>query len=78
MSEASDLQLDPTMQDVFDFLRRYPGEAFSGKAIAQQIGDADEDVQAAISALQARGLVDERSSATGEPTYIVSPSAPNL
>jgi len=78
MSEASDLQFDPTMQDVFDFLRRHPGEAFSGKAIAQQIGDADEDVQAAISALQARGLVDERSSATGEPTYIVSPSAPNL
>ena len=77
MSEASDLQFDPTMQDVFDFLRRYPGEAFSAEAIAQQLGNADEDVQAALSALQARGLVDERSSA-GEPTYIVSPSAPNL
>ncbi len=78
MSEASDLQLDPTMQDVFDFLRRHPGEAFSGEAIAQQNGDAAEDVQAALNALQARGLVDERSSATGETTYIVSPSAPNL
>ena len=78
MSEASDLQFDPTMQDAFDFLRRYPGEAFSTEAIAQQLGDADEDVQAALSALQARGLVDERSSAAGEPTYIVSPSAPNL
>ena len=78
MSEASDLQFDPTMQDVFDFLRRYPGEAFSGEAVAQQIGDADDDVHAALSALQARGLVDERSSATGATTYIVSPSAPNL
>ncbi len=78
MSKASDLQLDPNMQDVFDFLRRHPGEAFSSEAIAQQIGDADEDVQAALSALQARGLVDEGSPATGETTYIVSPSAPNL
>ena len=78
MSETSDLQLDPTTQDVFDFLRRYPGEPFSGEVVAKQIGDADEDVQAALSALQARGLVDERSSSTGETTYIVSPSAPNL
>ena len=78
MSEASDLQFDPTMQDVFDFLRRHPGEAFSGEAVAQQLGDATEDVQAARSALQARGLADERSSVTGEPTYIVRPSAPNL
>ena len=78
MSEASDLQLDPTMQDVFDFLRRQPGEAFSGEAIAQQLGEKDEDVQAALSALQTRELVDERSSAAGETTYIVSPSAPNL
>ncbi len=78
MSEASDLQFDPTMQDVFDFLRRHPGEAFSGGAVAQQLGDANEDVQAALRALQARGLADERSSATGETTYIVSPSAPNL
>ena len=78
MSEASDLQFDPTMQDVFDFLRRHPGEAFSGEAVAQQLGDADENVQAALNALQARGLVDEGSSVTGETTYIVSASAPNL
>ena len=78
MSDTSDLQFDPTMQDVFDFLRRHPGEAFSGAAVAGQIGDAHEDVQAALSALRARGLIDERQPATGETTYIVSPSAPNL
>ncbi len=78
MSESSDLQFDPTMQDVFDFLRRHPGEAFSGEAVARQLGDATKDVQAALSALQARGLAEERSSATGELAYIVSPSAPNL
>ncbi len=78
MSAADDLHLDATMQDIFDFLRRQPGDSFTSVDIARQVGSADDDVETALNELESRGLVDKRQQAAGVAEYIVSPRAPNL
>jgi DNA-binding MarR family transcriptional regulator len=66
------------MQDVFDFLRRQPGDSFTSADIARQIGGAEVDVETALKELESRGLVDKRRQAAASAEYIVSPRAPNL
>ncbi len=78
MSAADDLHLDGSMQDVFDFLRRQPGDSFTSVDIARQIGGAEVDVETALKELESRGLVDKRRQAAASAEYIVSPRAPNL
>ena len=78
MSASDELHLDATMQDIFDFLRRQPGDRFTSADIARQVGSADVDVETALNELESRGLVDKRQQVAGSAEYIVSPRAPNL
>ncbi len=78
MSAADDLHLDATAQDVFDYLRRQPGDSFTSAVIAREIASSDGDVEAALKDLESRGLVEKRQQAASSAEYIVSPRAPNL
>ncbi len=78
MQHHPELDLDQTSLDIFDLLRRQPGDAFSAAALAAELGEALDQITASVATLERLGLVNRVGEADGEPRFIVSPSAPEL
>ncbi len=77
MSEASSFDLDPIAQEIFDLMRRQPGDIFSAESLATQLDDAEPEITTRLAQLERLGLV-ERAMTGDAPAYILSPSAPEL
>ena len=75
MANANDL--DPVTAEVYDFLRRQPGEAFAMETIAGQLGYAADEIKPSLAHLVGTGVVEERGDGS-ESAYIVSTAAPEL
>ncbi len=78
MDPRPGLDLDATTLDIYDLLRRQPGDAFSVAALAEQLGESIEPINAGIATLERLGLVNRLEDAGAEPAFIISPSAPEL
>jgi DNA-binding IclR family transcriptional regulator len=74
MNDGPELDLDADTRDVFDLLRRQPGDAFTVGALAEQLDFAPEEIRASLQTLERLGLVNR----AGVDRFIISPSAPNL
>ena len=72
------LDLDATTLDIYDLLRRQPGDAFSAAVLAEQLDESIEPINGGIATLERLGLVNRLEDAGAEPTFIISPSAPEL
>ena len=77
MSEAPGFDLDPIELEIFDLLRRQPGDIFSPEDIAAQLDYQASEVQPRLERLEQRGLV-VRAAAHDDAAYILSPGAPEL
>lgn len=77
MSDAPEYNLDPVALDIFDLLRRQPGDTFSPDALADQLGYARTEIETGLAQLEQFGFVN-RSQQDGSDSYIVSPGAPEL
>jgi hypothetical protein len=75
MTTANDL--DPVTAEVYDFLRRQPGEAFAMETLAGQLGYAADEIKPSLAHLVGTGVVEERGDGR-ESAYIVSTAAPEL
>ena len=78
MSDAHEIDLDPTTQDIFDLMRRQPGDVFSSEDLASQLGYTTAEIEPGLATLARLGLVDKANTSTGAETFILSPSAPEL
>ena len=77
MTDVPPDDLDAVGQDVFDLMRRHPGEVFSPQALASVLGYARPEIEAALTQLLQLGFI-EPSPAAGTAAYILSPAAPEL
>ena len=78
MSNAHEIDLDSTTQEVFDLMRRQPGDVFSCEDLANQLGYTTAEIEAGLATLSRLGFVDKAGTTTGTETFILSPSAPEL
>jgi predicted transcriptional regulator len=76
MTDLPHYDLDPVEQDVFDLMRRQPGDVFSLDDLSGQLGTAAPEVKTALRRLLDLGFV-ERASGDAE-AFILSPAAPEL
>jgi DNA-binding MarR family transcriptional regulator len=76
MGDYPQYDLDPVTQEVFDLLRRQPGDVFSPDAIAEQVGYGGPDIAPALRQLLDLGFVEHAPG--DQERYILSPSAPEL
>ena len=77
MSDVPDYDLDPVALDIFDLMRRQPGDTFSPDALASQLGYARSEIDAALTQLEQLGFA-SRAQAQGADVYGLSPGAPEL
>ncbi len=78
MKQAHDLDFDPLTQEVFDLLRRQPGDVFTVDAIAEELGYTVEEVAPGLARLEGQGLANRAQTDGGAEGFICSPSAPEL
>jgi DNA-binding IclR family transcriptional regulator len=78
MSDAHEIDLDPTTQDIFDLMRRQPGDVFSREDLAGQLDSTPAEIEAGLATLARLGFVDKAGTTTGAEAFILSPSAPEL
>ena len=78
MSDAHEIDLDPTTLDIFDLMRRQPGDVFSCEDLASQLGYTTTEIETGLATLGRLGFVDKAETTSGSETFILSPSAPEL
>jgi len=77
MSQAQESELDPTALEIYDLLRRQPGDRFTAEDIAAQLDYGVAQVEPHLGRLVQRGLI-EQTSVEGKTAYILSSAAPEL
>lgn len=77
MDHAPEAELDPIADEIFDLMRRQPGDIFSVDDIAVQLSYSASEITPALSRLEQRGLA-ELVAGRDPAAYILSPSAPEL
>ncbi len=77
MTDVPPDDLDMVAQDVFDLMRRQPGDVFSPQALASALGYRRPEIEAALAQLLRIGFI-EPAPAAGTDDYILSPAAPEL
>ena len=77
MSETPAFDRDPIALEIYDLMRRQPGDIFSPESLATQLDYAVPEIVKPLALLEQLGLV-ERAGAGDAPAYILSPSAPEL
>lgn len=77
MSALPDYDLDAAALDIFDLMRRQPGDVFSREGLASELGYSAEEVDAGVKQLIQFGFVNQ-TQAGGATAYALSPSAPEL
>ena len=78
MSNAHEIDLDSTTQEVFDLMRRQPGDVFSCEDLANQLGYTTTEIEAGLATLSRLGFVDKAGTPADVDRFILSPSAPEL
>jgi DNA-binding IclR family transcriptional regulator len=78
MDEKRYWDLQPIAQEIFDLMRRQPGDIFSPEALAAELDYPPAEIGAGLEQLQQLGLVDQVSGAAESITYILNPSAPEI
>ena len=76
MTDVPHYDLDPVAQDIFDLMRRQPGDVFSPDALADELAYPPAEIAAALGQLLGLGFI-EHSPAEAA-TFILSSSAPEL
>ena len=76
MTDVPHYELDPAAKDVFDLLRRQPGDVFTPDQLAGQLEYPSGEISKALRRLLELGFVERASSASE--SFIVSGSAPEL
>ena len=77
MSDSPEYNLDTVALDIFDLMRRQPGDTFSPDALAEQLGFPRRDIETGLAQLGQLGFIN-RSQPDSSDSYILSPGAPEL
>ncbi len=76
MADVPHYELDPAAQDVFDLLRRQPGDVFTPDQLAGLLDYAAGEIDVALRHLLDLGFVEHAPGASE--SFILSGSAPEL
>ena len=77
MSDIPEYDLDAVAQDIFDLMRRQPGDAFSPDALADQLAYPRPEIETGLAQLEQLGFIN-RARPAGSDVYALSPGAPEL
>ena len=78
MDETRYWDLEPTAQEIFDLMRRQPGDFFSPEALAEELDYPRAEIETGLAQLEQLELVERASGESENPGYILSPSAPEI
>ena len=77
MRDQAAFELDPTARDIYDVMRRQPGDQFTAQDIAALVGEDATIVSRLLSQLAQQGLI-TRSSEGADARYVLNDAAPEL